>query len=104
MPARVGLLTVRSIRSRPAARAASSAVENAFRCCGGGTRAENIRHYLIMSSPTLRLDELLRYTAGERGRWRAWLTGHPEAMEAPLQPGGRFPTVGKLIDHIFLVQ
>ena len=25
-------------------------------------------------------------------------------MEAPVQPGGRLPTVGKLIDHIFLVE
>ena len=57
-----------------------------------------------MSSLNLRLDELLRYTAGERDRWRTWLGGHPEAMEAPVQPGGRFPTVGKLIDHIFLVE
>jgi uncharacterized damage-inducible protein DinB len=57
-----------------------------------------------MSSLTLRLDELLRYTAGERDRWRTWLRAHPEAMEAPVQPGGRFPTVGKLIDHIFLVE
>jgi uncharacterized damage-inducible protein DinB len=25
-------------------------------------------------------------------------------MEAPVQAGGRFPTVGKLIDHVFLVE
>ena len=25
-------------------------------------------------------------------------------MDAALQPGGRFPTVGKLIDHVFLVE
>ena len=28
----------------------------------------------------------------------------PEAIDAPVQPGGRLPTVGKLIDHIFLVE
>lgn len=53
---------------------------------------------------TLTYDELLRYTAGERGKWRAWFELHPQAVDAPVQPGGRFPTVGKLIDHIFLVE
>jgi uncharacterized damage-inducible protein DinB len=53
---------------------------------------------------TLAYDEFLRYTHDERDKWRGWLLTHPQAMEAPLQPGGRFPTVGKLIDHIFLVE
>lgn len=53
---------------------------------------------------TLAYDEFLRYTNDERDKWRGWLLAHPLAMEAPLQPGGRFPTVGKLIDHIFLVE
>ena len=53
---------------------------------------------------TLTFDELLRYTNGERDRWRAWFVEHPGAIEAAVQPGGRFPTVGKLIDHIFLVE
>jgi uncharacterized damage-inducible protein DinB len=52
----------------------------------------------------LSYDELLRYTSDEREKWRSWLQVHPEAMDAPLQPGGRFPTVGKLIDHVFLVE
>lgn len=52
----------------------------------------------------LDFDELLRYTAGERDKWRSWLTRNPQAMEAPVHPGGSFPTVGKLIDHIFLVE
>ena len=52
----------------------------------------------------LGFDELLRYTNGEREKWRAWLAGHPAALDAPVQPGGRLPTVGKLIDHIFLVE
>lgn len=50
------------------------------------------------------LDELLRYTGAERSRWRRWFESHPEALDAPVQLGGRFPTVGKLIDHIFLVE
>ena len=52
----------------------------------------------------LAYDELLRYTNAERDKWRDWLTLHPEGMEAAVQPGGRLPTVGKLIDHIFLVE
>lgn len=53
---------------------------------------------------TLSFDELLRYTMEERDRWRRFFAGHPQAMEIALQPGGRFGTVGKLIDHIFLVE
>ena len=49
-------------------------------------------------------DELLRYTNAEREKWRAWLVLHPAAIEAPVQPGARFSTVGKLIDHIFLAE
>ena len=53
---------------------------------------------------TLTYDELLRYTNGERDKWRAWFVAHPAAIDAPLHAGGRFTTVGKLIDHIFLVE
>jgi uncharacterized damage-inducible protein DinB len=49
-------------------------------------------------------DELLRYTNAEREKWRAWLALHPAAIDAPVQPGARFSTVGKLIDHIFLAE
>jgi uncharacterized damage-inducible protein DinB len=52
----------------------------------------------------LSFDELARYTNGERDKWRGWFLKHAEAIEAPLQPGGRYATVGKLIDHIFLVE
>jgi uncharacterized damage-inducible protein DinB len=48
--------------------------------------------------------ELLRYTNEERDKWRGWLMARPDAMEVPLQPGGTLPTVGKMIDHIFLVE
>jgi uncharacterized damage-inducible protein DinB len=48
--------------------------------------------------------ELLRYTQEERDKWRAFFTAHPDAMEIEVQPGGRFATVGALIDHIFLVE
>ncbi len=52
----------------------------------------------------LSFTELLRYTHEEREKWRGWLLLHPQAMELPVQPGGRHATVGKLIDHIFLVE
>jgi uncharacterized damage-inducible protein DinB len=52
----------------------------------------------------LTFDELLRYTNGERDKWRAWFGEHPGAVAAPVQPGARFATVGKLVDHIFLVE
>jgi uncharacterized damage-inducible protein DinB len=53
---------------------------------------------------TITFDELLRYTGAERDKWRAWFDVHPQAVGVPMQAGGRFPTVGKLIDHIFLVE
>jgi uncharacterized damage-inducible protein DinB len=52
----------------------------------------------------IEFDELLRYTQEERDKWRAWFAAHPEALEVEVQPGGRFATVGALIDHIFLVE
>ena len=57
-------------------------------------------------SMMLAFGELLQYTNDEREKWRTWLLGHPAALEVPLQPGegARLPTVGKLIDHIFLVE
>jgi uncharacterized damage-inducible protein DinB len=51
---------------------------------------------------SLGYDELLRYTNEERQKWHEWLAAHPAAMDAPVQPDGRLPTVGKLIDHILL--
>jgi uncharacterized damage-inducible protein DinB len=55
-------------------------------------------------SLAMTFDELLRYTNAEREKWRAWLVLHPGALDAPVQPGARFSTVGKLIDHIFLAE
>ena len=53
---------------------------------------------------SLAFDELQRYTLEERDTWRRFFEAHPAAMELAIQPGGRFSTVGKLIDHIFLVE
>jgi uncharacterized damage-inducible protein DinB len=55
-------------------------------------------------SLTISFDELLRYTNGEREKWRTWFAAHPGAIDVAVQTGGRLPTVGKLIDHIFLVE
>jgi uncharacterized damage-inducible protein DinB len=56
-------------------------------------------------SITLSYDELLRYTNEEREKWRRWFQAHPAAIESPVQPAdARLPTVGKLIDHVFLVE
>lgn len=52
----------------------------------------------------LTFDELVRYTNGERDKWRSWFARHPAAIDAPVQPGARFSTVGRLVDHIFLVE
>jgi uncharacterized damage-inducible protein DinB len=53
---------------------------------------------------SLAFDELHRYTLEEREKWRRFFERNPGAMELPTQPGGRFSTLGKLIDHIFLVE
>jgi uncharacterized damage-inducible protein DinB len=52
----------------------------------------------------LSFNEFLRYTQEERDKWRAWFAANPDALEIEVQPGGRYPTVGSLIDHIFLVE
>lgn len=52
----------------------------------------------------LEFSELAAYTQGEREKWRSWFDAHPSAFEAPVQPGGRFPVVWDLLDHLFLVE
>ena len=53
---------------------------------------------------SLTYSELLHYTSDEREKWRVWLNANQGAIDAPVHPGGRFATVGKLIDHVFLVE
>jgi uncharacterized damage-inducible protein DinB len=55
-------------------------------------------------SLTYRLEELLRYSDHERGKWRGWIAADPARLQIPVQPGGRFPTVWSLLDHVFLVE
>ena len=50
------------------------------------------------------LHELMAWTAEERAKWLPWLKANPKALDVTVQPGGRFPTVASLIDHIFLVE
>ena len=51
-----------------------------------------------------RLDDLLNYSDYERGKWRQWIAKDPRVLEIPFQSGGRFPTIGALLDHIILVE
>jgi uncharacterized damage-inducible protein DinB len=55
-------------------------------------------------SASVELRELLDYSDHERRRWREWIAADPRRLEIPFQPGGRFPTVGALFDHVFLVE
>lgn len=55
-------------------------------------------------NPAITLEELLGWNGEERLKWLGWLKKNPGALDVVLQPGGRFPTVASLIDHIFLVE
>jgi uncharacterized damage-inducible protein DinB len=50
------------------------------------------------------LDQLLDYSDHERRKWREWVSADPARLDVVMQPGGRFPTVGALLDHVFLVE
>ena len=55
-------------------------------------------------SVMLSLDELLDYSDHERRKWRDWIAADPSRLAIRCQDGGRFPTVGALLDHMFLVE
>lgn len=48
--------------------------------------------------------ELVHYSDHERAKWREWIAVDPARMSIPFQNDGRFPTIGSLFDHIFLVE
>jgi uncharacterized damage-inducible protein DinB len=50
------------------------------------------------------LDALLAYSDHERQKWHAWLAEKPARLRLPFQPDGRFPDIGSLFDHLFLVE
>jgi uncharacterized damage-inducible protein DinB len=53
---------------------------------------------------TAGLPELLTYSDHERAKWRVWVEADPARLELPFQAGARFPTIGSVLDHIFLVE
>ena len=55
-------------------------------------------------SVSIEFRELLDYTDHERQKWRQWIAADPQRLDIPFQAGGRFPTVGALLDHVFLVE
>jgi uncharacterized damage-inducible protein DinB len=55
-------------------------------------------------SITLRLEKLIDYSDHERDKWREWIAADSARLQIPFQPGGRFPTLASLLDHIFLVE
>jgi len=50
------------------------------------------------------ISELLDYSDHERRKWRDWIAADPKRLDAAFQSGGRFPTVGSILDHTFLVE
>jgi uncharacterized damage-inducible protein DinB len=55
-------------------------------------------------SLAFQLEELLAYTDHERLKWRDWIAEDPRRLDIPFQQNGRFPTVGSVLDHVFLVE
>ena len=55
-------------------------------------------------STTFDMQELLAYSGHERLKWKAWIEADPSRLSITFQPGGRFPTVWDLLDHLFLVE
>jgi len=55
-------------------------------------------------SVALELAALMAYSDSERQKWRTWIEADPSRLTIPFQQGGRFPTVGILLDHMFLVE
>lgn len=55
-------------------------------------------------SVSVELRSLLDYSDYERSRWQEWLADDPARLLLPFQPGGRFPTVWALLDHLCLVE
>lgn len=55
-------------------------------------------------SVTYRIEELLDYSDHERARWQGWIAAQPKRLDIPFHPGARFPNLGSIIDHVFLVE
>ena len=55
-------------------------------------------------SVTFSMEEMIEYSDHERRKWKAWVETDPSRLALTFQPGGRFPTAGALLDHIFFVE
>jgi uncharacterized damage-inducible protein DinB len=55
-------------------------------------------------SLSIGFEQLLDYSDHDRRKWRAWVAADPQRLDIPVQAGGRFPTIGALLDHIFFVE
>jgi uncharacterized damage-inducible protein DinB len=55
-------------------------------------------------SVSLTLPELLDYSDHERAKWREWVAADPKRLDLAFQPGGRFPTLWSILEHMFLVE
>ncbi len=50
------------------------------------------------------LQELLDYSDHERRKWKEWIGTDPRRLQIAFQSGERFPTIGVVLDHVFLVE
>ena len=55
-------------------------------------------------STSIELARLIEYSNHERAKWKAWIAAEPSRLALAFQPAGRFPTIGSLFDHLFLVE
>ena len=55
-------------------------------------------------SIAIAFERLLDYSDHERRKWRTWVAADPTRLDVAVQPGGRFPTIADLLDHIFFVE
>jgi uncharacterized damage-inducible protein DinB len=55
-------------------------------------------------STSVDLQHLIAYTDHERTKWKAWLAADPSRLAIPFQTGGRFGTIGSLLNHVFWVE
>lgn len=49
-------------------------------------------------------EPLLDYADHERRKWRDWIAADPSRLDISVQPGGRFPTIGALLDHVYFIE
>jgi uncharacterized damage-inducible protein DinB len=56
-------------------------------------------------SAAVDLQNLISYSDHERTKWKTWLAvDAAKRLAVPFQDGGRFPTVGSLLNHVFWVE